>query len=115
MCRFIMARRTGPYRVLGYLSADTAPVRRFAIAAFMARRARELGGDALILTSKRSEYSGSVQTFQATGIVSGNTTTVMGTGNSFALFRGKGEGVVIKFLKVIPRSNVPDAQAQERL
>jgi hypothetical protein len=88
-----------PYRVLGYLTADTAPVRRFAggVASFMARRAQELGGDALILLDKHSEYSGTFNTFSATGTTWGNTTTVTGTGNSFAMFRGKGSGVVIKF------------------
>jgi hypothetical protein len=91
-----------PYQVMGYLSADTAPVRRFAIVAFMARRAKELRGDALILTSKRSEYSGSINTFSATGMMQGDRMMMTGTGNSFAMFRGKGDGVVIKFTTMQP-------------
>src|SRR5437870_13858707 len=40
-----------PYDVLGYLNAETAPVRsrRSAVVAFMARRAQELGGTGLIV------------------------------------------------------------------
>lgn len=87
-----------PYRVVGYLSADTAPVRRFAVVAFMARRAHEVGGDALILLSKGAVYSGSLETSSATGFVSGNTINVYGQRNSYPLFRGRGDGVVIKFL-----------------
>lgn len=87
-----------PYRVLGYLSADTAPVRRHAVTAFMARRAKELGGDALILTSKGAEYQGSIQTSSANAWVSGNIVTASGMRTTIPLYRGKGEGVVIKFL-----------------
>lgn len=86
-----------PYRVLGLLSADTAPVRQFAVVAFMARRTRELGGDALILLDKRKTYAGSIKASSAQAYVSGNTLSIYGNTNTFALFRGRGDGVVIKF------------------
>ena len=48
-----------PYVVLGYLNAETAPVRsrRGAVVAFMARRAQELGGNGLIVLGTNREYN----------------------------------------------------------
>lgn len=86
-----------PYKVVGYLSADTAPVRRFAVVAFMARRAKELGGDALILLSKGQTYQGTLQTTSVNAYASGNMITAHSLTNSFPMFRGKGDGIVIRF------------------
>lgn len=86
-----------PYKVLGYISARTAPVRRHAIVAFMARRARELGGDALILTGSGSTYAGSIQTTSVNVFATGNTATATGLSTTAPLYGGKGDGIVIKF------------------
>jgi len=49
------------YVVLGYLNAETAPVRsrRAAVVAFMARRAQEVGGNGLVVLDTNREYVGS--------------------------------------------------------
>src|SRR5439155_19118021 len=61
------------YIVLGYLNAETAPVRsrRGAVIAFMARRAQELVGNGLILLSTNREYVGAVSSGSVTGNVYG--------------------------------------------
>ena len=38
-----------PYIVLGYLDATTAPIRQRGVVEFAARRAKEIGGDAIIV------------------------------------------------------------------
>jgi hypothetical protein len=40
-----------PYNVIGYLDATTAPIRHRGVVAFAARRAKELGADAIIVLS----------------------------------------------------------------
>jgi hypothetical protein len=49
-----------PYDVLGYLNAETAPARsrRGMIIAFIARRAKEVGGNGLIVLGTGREYTG---------------------------------------------------------
>lgn len=44
-----------PYFVLGYLDAKTAPIRRHTRFSFAARRAKELGADAIIALNKDGE------------------------------------------------------------
>jgi hypothetical protein len=44
-----------PYNVIGYLDATTAPIRRRGVVGFAARRAKELGGDAIVVLSQGSE------------------------------------------------------------
>src|SRR6266567_411028 len=46
------------YTVIGYLDAATAPIRRRGVISFSARRAKEMGGDAIVVLSKGSEYVG---------------------------------------------------------
>jgi hypothetical protein len=46
-----------PYNVIGYLDATTAPIRRFGVVSFAARRAKELGADAIIVLGKGTEYA----------------------------------------------------------
>src|SRR5436190_20809822 len=62
-----------PYVVIGYLNAETAPVRsrRGAVVAFMARRAQELGGNGLIVIGTGSQYAGSVSAGSVTGTMYG--------------------------------------------
>jgi hypothetical protein len=64
-----------PYVVLGYLNAETAPVRsrRGAVIAFMARRAQELGGNGLIVLGTNREYVGAVSSSLVTGNVYGGS------------------------------------------
>src|SRR5437899_9783942 len=87
-----------PYDVLGYLNAETAPVRsrRGAVVAFMARRAQELGGNGLIVLGTNREYIGSVSSTSVTGNVYGQGFTATGFGTSTPLFGGKGDAVVIR-------------------
>jgi len=87
-----------PYDVIGYLTAESAPVRsrRGAVVAFMARRAQELGGNGLIVLGTGSQYVGSVSTGSVTGNVYGQGFTATGFGTSTAMFGGKGDAVVIK-------------------
>ena len=66
-CKFIAAWPVAsganrPYDLLGYLNAETAPVRswRGAVIAFMARRAQEVGGNGLIVVGRNRQYVGSI-------------------------------------------------------
>jgi hypothetical protein len=59
-----------PYNVIGYLDATTAPIRRRGVIGFAARRAKELGADAIVVLSQGSEYAGTVSTGNA--FTSGN-------------------------------------------
>jgi hypothetical protein len=90
-----------PYNVVGYLDATTAPMRRRGVVAFAARRAKELGADAIIVLSHGTEYAGTISTgsaftsgqFYGTGF---NATT---TGTSFSgpLVFGKASIIMIKW------------------
>ena len=61
-----------PYRVIGYIDATTAPIRRGGVVAFAARRAKEQGADAIIVLKEGSEYGGSF------AFASGSTTSNIG-------------------------------------
>ena len=84
--------------MLGYLNAETAPVRsrRGAVIAFMARRAQELGGNGLIVLGTNREYVGSVSSTSVIGNVYGQGFTATGFGTSTPMFGGKGDAVVIR-------------------
>ena len=86
------------YVVLGYLSAETAPVRsrRGALIAFMSRRAQEVGGNGLIVLGTNRAYVGSVSSASVSGNVYGQGFTATGFGTSTPLFGGKGDAVVIR-------------------
>ncbi len=98
-----------PYEVLGYLDATTAPIRRRGVVRFAASRAKQSGGDAIIVLQEGSQYvgtysSGSAYTSgSANGYTSGNTFYGRGTattsysGNSFPMFAGRASVIVIKF------------------
>ncbi len=87
-----------PYDVIGYLTAETAPVRsqRSAVISFMARRAQEVGGNGLMVLGTGSEYVGSVSTASTTGTVYGQGFTATSFGTSTPMFGGKGNAVVIR-------------------
>lgn len=90
-----------PYIVLGYLDATTAPIRRRGVVAFAARRAKELGADAIIVMQQGQEYAGTISHNNA--FTSGNiynnsfTATTTGTGFSAPLFFGKAQVLAIKW------------------
>jgi hypothetical protein len=98
-----------PYNVIGYLDATTAPIRRRGVVAFGARRAKELGAEAIIVLQQGAEYAGTVGTANSftsanvSGSFIGNTYTGTGyattTGNSVAvpLFFGKASIIMIKW------------------
>ena len=87
-----------PYVVLGYLNAETAPVRsrRGAVIDFMARRAQEVGGNGLIVIGTNREYVGSVSSGSVYGNVYGGGFNATGFGTTTPLFGGKGDAVVIR-------------------
>jgi hypothetical protein len=106
-----------PYSVLGYLDATTAPIRRRGVVEFAARRAKEIGGDAIIVQSSGSQYAGTYSSGGAftSGNYSGNFTgtaiggsvygqtsgsgyaTTNAWGASVPLFLGKASVLIIKF------------------
>src|SRR5947209_7785934 len=88
-----------PYDVIGYLPAETAPVRsrRGAVIAFMARRAQELGGNELIVLGTNRQYVGSVSSSSVSGNVYGQGFTATGFGTTTPMFGGQGDAVVIRF------------------
>jgi uncharacterized protein YbjQ (UPF0145 family) len=87
--------------VLGRLDATTAPIRRRGVVAFAARRAKELGADAIIVMQQGQEYAGSISSGSAytSGFLynRGFTATTTGTGFSAPLFLGKAEVLAIKW------------------
>ena len=87
-----------PYDVLGYLNAETAPVRsrRGAVIAFMARRAQEVGGNGLIVLGTNRQYVGPVSSSSVSGSVYGQGFTATGFGTSTPMFGGQGDAVVIR-------------------
>ncbi len=98
-----------PYNVVGYLDATTAPIRRRGVIEFAARRAKELGADAIIVLQQGTEYAGTVGTANSatsanvSGFYIGNTftgtgyATTTGTSVSVPLFFGKASIVMIKW------------------
>jgi hypothetical protein len=90
-----------PYNVIGYLDATTAPIRRRGVVAFSARRAKELGADAIVVLEEGQEYAGSISTGNA--YTAGNfypggfNATTTGTGFSGPLFLGKAKVLAIKW------------------
>src|SRR5439155_12967173 len=88
-----------PYDVLGYLNAETAPVRsrRGAVIAFMARRAQEVGGNGLIVLGTNRQYVGSVSSSSVSGNVYGQGFSASGFGTTTPMFGGQGDAVVIRF------------------
>jgi hypothetical protein len=98
-----------PYNVVGYLNATTAPIRRRGVVAFAARRAKELGADAIIVLQQGTEYAGTVgaansaTSANVSGSYIGNTftgtgyATTTGTSVSVPLFFGKASIVMIKW------------------
>jgi hypothetical protein len=84
-----------PYRVLGYLSATTAPIRAAGTVEFMARRAREMGGNGLILISKGSQYAGTYTSGSASAVAYGNSAYASGSSISTPVYWGTGTAVVI--------------------
>lgn len=98
-----------PYIVLGYLDARTAPIRRRGVVRYAASRAKELGGDAIIVLQEGSEYvgtysGGSAYTYgSASGYSYGNSyygsgsATTSYSGASVPLFAGRASVIIIKF------------------
>src|SRR6516225_7380006 len=98
-----------PYNVVGYLDATTAPMRRRGVVAFAARRAKELGADAIIVLHQGAEYAGTVGTANSytsanvSGSFIGNTytgtgfATTTGTSVSVPLFFGKASIIMIRW------------------
>lgn len=87
-----------PYDVIGYLNAETAPVRsrRGAVIAFMARRAQEVGGNGLIVLGTNRQYIGSVSSSSVSGNVYGQGFSATGFGTTTPMFGGQGDAVVIR-------------------
>jgi hypothetical protein len=87
-----------PYDVLGYLNAETAPARsrRGMVISFMARRAKEVGGNGLILLGTGRQYTGSISDETVTGTVYGSGFTATSFGSSVPMFGGTGTAIVIK-------------------
>jgi hypothetical protein len=106
-----------PYIVLGYLDATTAPIRQRGVVEFAARRAKEIGGDAIIVIGTGTQYAGTYSSGGAftSGNYSGNFSgTAVGAnvygqshgsgyattnawGSSVPLFLGKASVLIIKF------------------
>jgi len=72
--------------LIGYLDATTAPIRHRGVVAFAARRAKELGADAIIVLSHGTQYAGPVSTGRAftSGQVYGSGFNATTTGTSFS-------------------------------
>jgi hypothetical protein len=87
-----------PYEVIGYLNAETAPVRsrRDRVIAFMARRAQEVGGNGLIVLGTDRQYVGSVSSSSVSGNVYGQGFSATSFGTTTPLFGGQGDAVVIR-------------------
>jgi hypothetical protein len=86
---------------IGYLDATTAPIRQRGVVGFAARRAKELGADAIIVLAEGSEYAGTLTTGNA--FTNGNfyaggfNATTTGTRVSVPLMLGKAQVIAIKW------------------
>jgi hypothetical protein len=78
-----------PYVVLGFLEAKTAPIRRHTRFSFAARRAKELGADAIIALNKEGQNKELAETF---GVQIDPDST---SGDFF----GQAEAVLIRWVK----------------
>jgi hypothetical protein len=78
-----------PYVVLGYLEAKTAPIRRNTRFSFAARRAKEIGADAIIALNKEGQNRELAETF---GVQ-------IDPDSSSGDFFGQGEAVLIRWVK----------------
>jgi hypothetical protein len=90
--------------VLGYLDATTAPVRRRGVVEFSARRAKEIGGDAIIVQSSGSEYAGTFSSANAytSSNYSGNVNATAVGGNVFGTVSGRGYSTTNAFGTSVP-------------
>jgi hypothetical protein len=73
-----------PYNVIGYLDATTAPIRHRGAVAFAARRAKELGADAIIVLSHGTEYAISTSSAFTSGQFYGSGFSATTTGTEFS-------------------------------
>jgi hypothetical protein len=89
-----------PYDVIGYLKAETDAFRNTQghVIDFMARRAREVGGNGLIVVGVGSHYLGSVSSGSVYGNVYGQGFTATSYATSTPMFGGNGDAVVIRLL-----------------
>ena len=98
---YIYGYPSRPYTVIGYLDATTAPIRRRGAVAFAARRAQELGADAIIVLQKGEKYAGSISdidTFTTGSFYGGGfNATTTGTGFSTPLFLGIAQVLAIRW------------------
>jgi hypothetical protein len=78
-----------PYVVLGYLEAKTAPIRRHTRFSFAARRAKEIGADAIIALNKEGQNRELAETF---GVQ-------IDPDSSSGDFFGQAEAVLIRWVK----------------
>ena|ERR1700730_14300845 len=78
-----------PYVVLGFLEAKTAPIRRHTRFSFAARRAKDLGADAIIALNKEGQNKELAETF---GVQIDPDST---SGDFF----GQAEAVLIRWVK----------------
>jgi hypothetical protein len=90
-----------PYNVIGYLDATTAPIRRRGVVGFAARRAKELGADAIIVLEEGQQYAGAFSTGNAytTGSFYRGGFNAATTGTSFTagLYLGRAKVLAIKW------------------
>lgn len=84
-----------PYAVLGSLRATTAPIRANGVVSFAARRAKELGADAIIVVRKGYQYAGTM----SFASVSGDGFSAFGSGFSAPLFLSKASILAIKWVE----------------
>lgn len=66
------------------------------VIAFMARRAKEVGGTGLIVLGTERQYRGTISTGSTTGTVYGSGFTATSFGSSVPMFGGTGTAIVIK-------------------
>jgi hypothetical protein len=87
-----------PYDVIGYLKAETDAYRntKGQVIDFMARRAREVGGNGLVVVSMGSHYLGSLSSGSVYGNVYGQGFTATSYSTSVPMFGGNGDAVVIR-------------------
>src|SRR5216684_1155926 len=63
------------YEILGYLDATAAPIRKRGVVRYASSRAKDLGGDAIIVLQEGAEYRGTYSSGEAnTSAVSAATT-----------------------------------------
>lgn len=97
---WVVGTPPGRFRIVGYItdSRPNGPIPMATRDGQMAAKAKENGGDALLLSADEREFMGTYSTGNAIAISSGNVTTETGSGFSVPISSREARYYVIKYV-----------------